>query len=320
MLGMLKFGAILVKEGNPRIQKTIYNFFLSDPQCERFFFRIHELLETEVQQIEASQSQSISEKQNQRFLMNLLEFLRLFCEGHCLELQTYLSIQKRSKKSFDLVDTIAKMLSSVKISTNNYSVVEKIFDALTEFVQGPCKENQKTIAGSKFLEFVHSLLNDDPKIYYYANPLDQDNKDGILPIEVWKTERLKYKSLITLTALLEKMDLSESIVTRIVRTIPIAILKKNLLKIYERYSKLWVQDYTTDSFGWHEEEYDEDDQGTIYPFSPNKNFLEKFECIIENGFNIFILMMNCIDLTGEGENDLNDEEIIEIAKELNQID
>lgn len=31
-------------------------------------------------------------------------------------------------------------------------------------------------------------------------------------------------------------------------------------------------------------------------------------------------MMNCIDLTGEGENDLNDEEITEIAKELNKID
>ena len=108
--------------------------------------------------------------------MNLLEFLRLFSEGHFLELQTYLSVQRRSKKSYDIVETIAKMLSSVKVSEDNYSVVESIFDALTEFVQGPCKENQKTIAGSKFLEFVHSLLNDDPRIYYTGS--DEGSEEG----------------------------------------------------------------------------------------------------------------------------------------------
>lgn len=70
------------------------------------------------------------------------------------------------------------MLSSVKISPNNYNVVGFIFDALTEFVQGPCKENQKTIAGSKFLEFVHALLNDDPKIYHISNDLNDAEETG----------------------------------------------------------------------------------------------------------------------------------------------
>jgi len=127
------------------------------------------------------------------------------------------------------------MLSSVKVSEDNYSVVESIFDALTEFVQGPCKENQKTIAGSKFLEFVHSLLNDDPRIYYTGSDegseegsSDKNAKSGEnVGIEVYKKEKLKFRALITLTALMEKMDVSESILTRIVRTIPIGILKKN---------------------------------------------------------------------------------------------
>jgi len=62
---------MLLKEGNNRIQKTIYNFFLSDPNCENFFYRIYDILESEVQQMEASQSQSICESENQKFLINL---------------------------------------------------------------------------------------------------------------------------------------------------------------------------------------------------------------------------------------------------------
>jgi len=66
------------------------------------------------------------------------------------------------------------MLSSVKVSENNYSVVESIFDALTEFVQGPCKENQKTIAGSKCDKnaksggktFLHRILNKIRECWY----------------------------------------------------------------------------------------------------------------------------------------------------------
>lgn len=82
------------------------------------------------------------------------------------------------------------------------------------------------------------------------------------------------------------------------------ILKRNLMKVYAIYHKLYKNEYSTDVFGWHEEEFDED----VDP--------EKYECIIENGFNIFILMMTCIDLTGEDKHEFNDDETKEIVKEL----
>lgn len=81
-------------------------------------------------------------------------------------------------------------------------------------------------------------------------------------IETYKKEKLKYRALITLTALMEKMDVSESILTRIVRTIPVGILKKNLVDIYKRYYALYGNDYSTDAFKWYEEEpIEKDDVG-----------------------------------------------------------
>ena len=57
------------------------------------------------------------------------------------------------------------MLSSIRIDRKNYEIVEKIFDTLTEFCQGPCKSNQLLISNSKFLEYALSLLKGEEKIY-----------------------------------------------------------------------------------------------------------------------------------------------------------
>ena len=48
LLGLLKFGVMLLKDGNNHVQRTIYNFFLSDPITESFFYRIFNILENEV--------------------------------------------------------------------------------------------------------------------------------------------------------------------------------------------------------------------------------------------------------------------------------
>lgn len=41
---LLKFTILLLKNGNLRTQKTIYNFFVSNPSSEKFFQKAHSQL------------------------------------------------------------------------------------------------------------------------------------------------------------------------------------------------------------------------------------------------------------------------------------
>ncbi len=66
--------------------------------------------------------------------------------------------------------------------------------------------------------------------------------------------KLKYKCLITIVSLLECND---ALINKIVRNIPFSVLTKNLLRIYELYSKneKGKEGYTDDLFGrWNQED------------------------------------------------------------------
>lgn len=72
------------------------------------------------------------------------------------------------------------------------------------------------------------------------------------------------------------------------RTIPIKVLKKNLTQVYQQYTSLYAEKgYTMDVFLHIEEE----DEKVIL-----KN-TKYYECIIENGFSIYILMNRILDYT-----------------------
>jgi hypothetical protein len=44
LLTLLKFAIILIENGNQQVQKTLYNFFLTSPSCEKFFFKIKTII------------------------------------------------------------------------------------------------------------------------------------------------------------------------------------------------------------------------------------------------------------------------------------
>ena len=54
---------------------------------------------------------------------------------------------------------------SYKISSETYDEIEQCFDTLTEFIQGPCKDNQDAISSTKFLEYAVQVLTEDEKLY-----------------------------------------------------------------------------------------------------------------------------------------------------------
>ena len=91
--------------------------------------------------------------------------MQLFCEGHNIFLQNYLRKQLNSKFSYDLISLTTKLLMSYKISSETYDEIEQCFDTLTEFIQGPCKDNQDAISSTKFLEYAVQVLTEDEKLY-----------------------------------------------------------------------------------------------------------------------------------------------------------
>lgn len=98
---------------------------------------------------------------NNTYPLLVIELLRLFCENHYTELQNYLRSQTSSKTQYNIVDSLAKLLCSCRLSIFTEPFLDKIFDTLTEFSQGPCRDNQVQISTSGFLEYAAGLLRVD---------------------------------------------------------------------------------------------------------------------------------------------------------------
>ena len=97
------------------------------------------------------------------YIQTLLRFLQLLCEGHNLENQKYLNIQPESQKNVNLVDeTLAFTLRLKKyIDYTNVEVAIQAFDTLTEYVQGPCVENQILLNQSSLYEMANDILENE---------------------------------------------------------------------------------------------------------------------------------------------------------------
>lgn len=59
-------------------------------------------------------------------------------------------------------------------------------------------------------------------------------------------ERIKYKVMVLVTSLLE-LNSDSLAIKRIMRSLPIEILKKNLTSIYKKHKKLYGPTYTQDA-------------------------------------------------------------------------
>ena len=89
------------------------------------------------------------------------------------------------------------------------------------------------------------------------------------------------------------------------RSIPLSVLTNNLAQIYELYKKVYKNgEYTLAAFNHMNEEFDE-----------SKEPREYYELIIENGFNIYILINLFLDNSNKHES-AEDEELNEFIKQF----
>lgn len=126
---------------------------------ERFFLKLHSTLDKQALFLSSLKDKyQESTLENTKYPLLIIELLRLFCENHYTELQNYLRSQTFSKSQYNLVDALSKLLCSCRVSTFTEDFLNRIFDTLTEFSQGPCRENQIQISTSGFLEYAAGLL------------------------------------------------------------------------------------------------------------------------------------------------------------------
>jgi len=268
----LCFGISLLDGGNKTVQKTIYNYVTLFQKSEVMFAKFYSIIYEQIAFLKRKDEKNAKkedpeaterEELKSSILENLLRFMQLFTEGHNLDLQNYLRFQTNSRNRYDMVEAVIELLRTYysNLVQGNYDNIIKCLDTLTEFVQGPCPENQLVLIDGKFFEVASGILSKEikkPKNKEDENEdeektskkqkkktqkLEKDKKNEEL--EPWMLARLKYKILILVNSLLE-MRKSDAVVKRIMRSLPLDILKKNLIKIFKRYRKQYGKNYTMD--------------------------------------------------------------------------
>jgi len=134
LYGLFKFMIRILYGGNLSVQKTIYDFFMTSSDSEKFFRKMNNLILHEIANVDLASKHNIS-KEISQLGMKLLRLLQLFCEGHNHDLQKYMNHQFNAKNSYDLVTQTTRLLSSYRVNHRNFESVMQCFDTLTEFIQ-----------------------------------------------------------------------------------------------------------------------------------------------------------------------------------------
>lgn len=158
LYNMLTFINVLLKNGNNKVQKTIYGFVTTQQKSEIIFQTFAKYIRAA-----ANQSRDENEDKDEAALKNsivnaILKFMQNCAEGHYLELQNYIRYQHNSRASIDMINLVADLFKNQEKTTRTFSNLMRCMDTLNELVQGPCLENQVAVADSKFFDVVQELF------------------------------------------------------------------------------------------------------------------------------------------------------------------
>lgn len=152
--------------GNHAVQVKIFTTLKADIFTKDIFYYIKNRLLTF-----NAKKDSESTKEETKSMKSILLMLKYFCDNCYLGFQNYLRSQAFDNQrdnpfSVDVVTCVADFLVHIKkdqtVGTDNDELVKVVINTLTEFVLGPCQENQRIlIENKKVLDTVNSILNCD---------------------------------------------------------------------------------------------------------------------------------------------------------------
>ena len=182
---LISFAIMLMDGGNRDVQKSVYTFFQNFTSSEVLFLRIHEKFDFECLEIRKEDESDDFivvygfQKQTNEIL-NTMRFMQLLAEGHYSELQNYMRFQNINYHSHDLFTDVVELLNGYLL-VSNYKFFDNMmqcFDTITEFVQGPCFDNQIALFQANFLDTASNLLAFD-EIMDQIDRLINSNKEEI---------------------------------------------------------------------------------------------------------------------------------------------
>ena len=124
--------------------------------------KLHDKFHQEIQKVKKLQENPNSKvEEDSEDMTNILRLLQLFAEGHFSDLQNYIRHQTNSYHNYDLLDEISDLLNEYMEAKHTafFETMIQCFDTITEFIQGPCVENQNSIIQGSFLDLASSLLS-----------------------------------------------------------------------------------------------------------------------------------------------------------------
>ena len=105
----------------------------------------------------------------------VMRFLHLLCEGHNEKLQNFLRHQPSSSRAVDMISGIANYVDAVTPYINPRIVgeVTTAMSALSEFVQNPCRPNQRVLVDTRLCACANEILDmkneQDPPEHAHGN-------------------------------------------------------------------------------------------------------------------------------------------------------
>lgn len=214
--------------------------------------------------------------------------------------------QSNSFHSHDIISDIIELLSCYLNQKNKryFENINQCFETLTEYIQGPCYENQIALTQGRFLDISSDLLAFDE----YKNKIENNSNEGnslgeVNNMPIWMISNIKFKCSITLVSLIEGRK-DNQIILRMLKSFNLDILKRNFVDVFIAYKKIYGNKYIEDCFKHYllRPKDNEDDPLKFPQIHENCSF------IIECGFNLYVLYCNFLEV----QNDSNEGSIINL--------
>ncbi|XP_055878934.1 ryanodine receptor 2-like isoform X5 [Biomphalaria glabrata] len=244
----------------------------------------------------------------------IFRFLQLLCEGHNLEFQNYLRTQAGNTTTVNIiictVDYLLRLQESIMdfywhysgkdiidaAGKDNFSraimVAAQVFNSLTEYIQGPCSQNQLALAHSRLWDAVGGFL------YIFAHMQDKLSKDPDQLELLREFMKLQKEMMIMLLSMLEGNVMNGPIGKQMVDTLVESSTNvEMILKFFDIFLKM--KDLTTSEAFL---EFDTNKDGWI----SHKEFRKAMETQkIYSEEEIEYIMM-CVDANHDGKVDFTE--------------
>jgi hypothetical protein len=284
--------------GNSKVQGKFYNSLSADTdnqfmtilrdQVNEYFEEGRKLFNEIIRGAKFSEDNFKQVQKGTKFAADLLKLLQLLCEGHNADMQKAMKERRQdamvNATFFVLIDIVGGMLGSYIpfLHKDNIPLGIQIIETLTEFVQGPCRENQSALIQLDIFARVNDLqtcLSNTAEHEIRGFKQDAEVPGKLNASSIEEIGKLSAATVVFLLALLDG-DTDVDTLSRISTTLNFKLIKERMFQVFARFVedvlKLNVAEVTLEKI---------------------RDRLQKdsFKGSIEEGFNLCILLNKIAD-------------------------